>query len=202
MTLITLTDSLPVVIRWVLALVLLMLAMVLLPETARQWLAFVTDEVRQGQWWRVWSGHWLHLNGWHWAMNSGALLLISWIFRDVLTLARLALWWLLTPLLISVSFVLFDAPIHYYVGLSGALYGLLVMCLLLGWRGNLMLHLLVLVVVAGRLLWEQTDSYDPLYLQPWIDGIVHVNAHAFGALAGVLLALLTMLAARCHRQDG
>lgn len=73
------------------------------------------------------------------------------------------------------------------MGLSGILHGLLVYCLLQGWRGNPWLHSLVLLVIAGRIVSEQQAGYDVEYLRSWIDGRVYVNAHLYGALAGVLL---------------
>ena len=53
--------------------------------------------------------------------------------------------------------------------------------------GESLLHSLVLLVIAGRIVSEQQAGYDVEYLRSWIDGRVYVNAHLYGALAGVLL---------------
>src|SRR5699024_7309259 len=90
--------------------------------------------------------------------------------------------------LTGLALLLLDPKLDWYLGLSGLLQGLLVMCLLLGWRGHPRLHSLVLALVAARLIWEQTPGYDSHYLRDWIDGPVYVNAHLSGALGGVLLA--------------
>ena len=98
----------------------------------------------------------------------------------------------------AVLFVL-DRDLGWYVGLSGLLQGLLVLCLLIGWRGNPVLHSLVLAVVAGRLVWEQLPGYDVDYLRAWINGRVYVNAHLYGALSGALLAVAMLLVAGRRR---
>ena len=74
-----------------------------------------------------------------------------------------------------------------------------VLCLLIGWRGNPVLHSLVLAVVAGRLVWEQLPGYDVDYLRAWINGRVYVNAHLYGALSGALLAVAMLLVAGRRR---
>lgn len=172
------------------ALVLFMLLLAWAHEAVNPWLRYDRNAVLSGQVWRLWTCHLVHLNLWHGLLNAGGLLLLVVFFRDLLDRFRLFLWFALCGLGTGLAFVFIDTGLGWYVGLSGLVQGLLVMCLLLGWRGHPRLHSLVLAVVAGRLIWEQTPGYDVMYLQAWIHAPVYVNAHLYGALTGALCAAL------------
>ncbi|HCI11612.1 MAG TPA: rhombosortase, partial [Alcanivorax sp.] len=125
--------------------------------------------------------------------------LILFFFRDLLDRRRFWLWFAVSAPLVGAVFFVLDRDLGWYVGLSGLLQGLLVLCLVIGWRGNPVLHSLVLAVVAGRLVWEQLPGYDVDYLRAWINGRVYVNAHLYGALSGALLAVAMLLVAGRRR---
>lgn len=178
-------------------------ALVLILGLAHQWvnstLRYDRSALEAGQVWRLFSAHLVHLNHWHTLMNLAGLGLILFFFRDLLDRRRFWLWFLVSAPLVSLAILLFDRNLDWYVGLSGLLQGLLVYCLLIGWRGNPVLHSLVLALVVGRLIWEQTPGYDLDYLRAWIHGRVYVNAHLYGAISGALLAAGQGLVARFGR---
>ncbi|MCK0538208.1 rhombosortase [Alcanivorax quisquiliarum] len=152
-----------------------------------------------GQLWRLYSAHFVHLNHWHLLMNLGGFLLCAWFFPDIYSRRLLWLWLLVSPLVVSLLMLYVDQANGPYVGLSGILHGWLVLALLLGFRTHPWLHGLVLALVAGRLIGEQLPGYDAEYLRYWIDGRVYVNAHLYGALTGVLLAAGVALVHRRRR---
>ena len=47
----------------------LLLLLALLPEPMQQWLRYDRSALQTGQYWRLFSGHLLHSNGWHLLMN-------------------------------------------------------------------------------------------------------------------------------------
>jgi len=171
----------------VLAAVVGMAVLALFGDSAGEALRYRRDAVADGQWWRLVSCHLVHLNGWHALMNLTGFTLVCLFFDDLLSLRRLALWFLVSAPLVGIAFYLRDTSLAGYVGLSGLLHGLFVMCLLLGIRGQPALHLVVLALVVGRLVYEQTPGYDVNYAKEWIGGRVHVNAHLYGAMVGAVL---------------
>ncbi|MBF1800786.1 rhombosortase [Alloalcanivorax profundimaris] len=178
-------------------------ALVLILGLAHAWvnatLRYDRAALEAGQIWRLFSAHLVHLNHWHTLMNLAGLGLILFFFRDLLDRRRFWLWFLVSAPLVSLAMFVLDPGLDWYVGLSGLLQGLLVYCLVIGWRGNPVLHSVVLALVVGRLIWEQMPGYDLDYLRAWIHGRVYVNAHLYGALAGALLAVAQGLAARFGR---
>lgn len=180
----------------------LLVALGLAHQWVNPWLRYDREAVLHGQWWRLISAHLVHLNGWHLMLNLGGLVLILYFFRDLLDRRRFWLWFAICAPAVGLVLVLLDTSLRWYLGLSGLLQGLLVLCLLLGWRGNPVLHTLVLAVVAGRLLWEQLPGYDSGYLSAWIGAPVYVNAHLYGALSGVLLAAGLLLPRGVRRGAG
>ena len=124
------------------------------------WLAFDRGAIEQGQWWRLFTCHLVHLNHWHMLLNLAGLLLCGYFFTDLLDRARFWSWLLFCGVLTGLALYFLDTGLQHYVGLSGILHGLLVYCLLQGWRGNPWLHSLVLLVIAGRIVSEQQAGHD------------------------------------------
>ena len=156
------------------------------------WLAFDRAAIEGGQVWRLFTCHLVHLNHWHLLLNLSGLLLCGYFFEDLLDRFRFWAWLLFCGVSAGLALYFIDDPLMHYVGLSGILHGLLILCLLLGLRGNPVLHAIVLAVIAGRLFSEHLPGYDVDYLQGWINGRVYVNAHLYGAISGVVLWVLIL----------
>lgn len=165
------------------------------------WLWYETDAIAAGQLWRLWTAHLVHINHWHLAMNLGGFALCCYFFTDIYTRRLLLVWLLCAPLFVSLMMLGVDDTPGTYVGLSGVLHGWLILALLVGFRTHPWVHALVLVLISGRLIWEQLPAYDADYLQGWIDGSVYVNAHLYGAMAGALQAL-GVIGLRRYRAGG
>ena len=175
-------------LRWhIFAMTLLMLALGLLHDRVNPFLEYNREAIAAGQLWRLVSGHLVHMNSWHTLLNLSGFLLCWFCFPDLLTRRWLWTWLLVSVLLVSAAFWFLDPNLEGYVGLSGILHGLLVMCLLGGFSGHPKLHGLLLLAVFGRLIWEQQPDYNLDYLLDTIGGSVYVNAHLYGSLAGVVL---------------
>ncbi len=169
------------------ALVVLMALLGVAHDSVNPWLRYDRDAIEAGQVWRLWSCHLVHLNLWHTLMNLTGFILCSYFFNDLLTRPILWAWLAISSTLVGLAFYLFDPQLGWYVGLSGILHGLLVLCLIIGWRGHPRLHTLVLVIVVARLVWEQMPDYNVDYLRDYINGRVYVNAHLYGSLVGAAI---------------
>lgn len=165
----------------------LMLLSALFGETVRDLLRFDRQAIEAGQVWRLVTCHLVHLNLNHALLNLTGFVLCSVFFDDLLRARTLCLWFAVSAPVVGALFYFVDTDLSFYVGLSGILHGYFILCLLIGLPGQPGLHLLVLALVIGRLVWEQMPDYDVHYMRDWIDGRVYVNAHLYGAIVGAFL---------------
>lgn len=134
------------------------------------------DALAQGQVWRLWSGHLLHLDAAHAALNLAALAVIVLLaqrqrmFGEVVAAALAGM-----PLL-SLALLWLDPALQWYAGLSGILHGLLVV--VLARRGGI-LAWSVLALLAAKLAWEWHAG------SSWQGFSVVTLAHRLGAAWGV-----------------
>lgn len=144
--------------------------------------------IAAGEWWRLFTGNFVHLGWMHVGLDMAGLALL-WI----LTCRRLYGWrWIAVTVAGSwaVGLGLWWAwpNIVWYVGISGVAHtywaaGALLMIAAREWEGWALLALL-----AGKLAWEQVSG--PLPSSAFImQEPVLTTAHLIGAIAGVICAL-------------
>ncbi|MDQ1363729.1 MAG: hypothetical protein QG652_1591 [Pseudomonadota bacterium] len=167
---------------------LFLLCLALYLADAGMLLRYDRQMIAQGEFWRLITGHLLHLNWPHFWLNMGGLLMVAVFFRRDCTVGQWLGLMVFSCLVIGAGLYFFDSRMFWYVGLSGVLHSLFVVG---AWRerqrsalsGNVLLLLLV-----SKLVYEQAggglDSSEAL-----IGARVAVDAHLFGALAGVMFVL-------------
>lgn len=170
------------------ALAISMLLAALLPENWQLALHYQRSALEQGQLWRAISGHLLHANHWHLLLNLAGLLLALLLHGRYLSARQLLLQWLVFTLAISALLYLFSAHIYSYVGLSGVLHAMLTLGAIKDVQqaersGYLLLA--GLLVKVGYEQWQGPDAE----LASLIGADVAIDAHLYGVLTGVLLAL-------------
>ena len=166
--------------RWFwLLLILLTLDVVLaLGDSLAAMLRYERGAIASGGWWRLLTGHLVHLDLHHLVLNELGLVLMWSLFADDFD----ALEWLVIgfagALAISAGLWWLSPRVAWYVGSSGILHTVLGA----GTARHLWRHAwdrwLLLAALAGKLLFEQFSGH----AQP---GVV-VDAHLYGALAGLL----------------
>jgi rhomboid family GlyGly-CTERM serine protease len=186
---------------WALSLTALFLVLALWPG-ADTLLRYHRESIAAGQVWRVFTGHFVHLNLAHALLNGAGTLLLAAVFSRDLTPRACVVMTLATPFVISLGLWLKQPGLFAYVGFSGVLHGLLyfgVLRLLLvaPWLAGTALLLLI-----GRQVWEQTAAYDPDYLRGLIGGRVMPDAHLFGALTGLAAGAWSLWRDRLHKPRG
>jgi rhomboid family GlyGly-CTERM serine protease len=150
-----------------------------------EWLQFDRVAINAGQWWRIVTGHLVHLSLYHLLFNLCGLALVAYIadYRHPLLILSAMFWLLLAD---GLSLYWFAPDLHIYVGLSGALHGAILIAI---WYSPFYSRRVVWATVAmvmGKVLWEQSPMYDDLAMASWLGGRVETRAHLFGGLAGIL----------------
>lgn len=153
-------------------------------------LLFKHNEIMAGDLWRLLTGHIVHLGLVHTLLNLAGLNLVLNLVGDQRKIISWCFAFVFIALGISAALLAFQPKVLYYAGLSGVLHGLLVFGLvplckqhkLIGWGG--------LSIVVGKLCYEQLVQDSTLQTAKLIGAPVVSIAHAYGALLGLILALL------------
>lgn len=145
--------------------------------------------------WRLLTAHVVHLGWMHLALNLAGLGLIWALFGRRLEPWAWAVALVVCALAVSLGLWWHDTDLAWYVGLSGALHGLLVLGALAALKAERRMALLVLAGIALKLGWEQYSGGDT-GTAALVGGAVIVNAHLYGALGGMLCAPLLAVAHR------
>ncbi len=175
-------------IMWIPPLLVVLLSGVLQLLDGVEPLRYQRDMIEAGQIWRLFTGHLVHLGWSHWLLNAAGLLLVWALmeppFRTFHAIFDLAV----CCLLVGLGLFYFSSNVVWYVGLSGALHGLLIVYVLRQLQKQPVFSLLLLGLLLGKLLWEQ--FFGPLPgSERSAGGPVLVIAHAYGAVAGVIIVL-------------
>lgn len=142
--------------------------------------------IAQGEWWRLFSGHFVHLGANHLFMNLLALLLAMYIFSDQLRPFHWLLMVSIGALSISIMLYQFSPQLQWYVGLSGLLHTLFIFAALLVAPGQPKIAALFILFLLAKIGWEQWQGPSQTTID-WIGGNVITDAHLFGAVTGFLL---------------
>ena len=169
--------------------VLIALILLFTGETGREWLRFERSGIAAGELWRLLTGHLVHLGVSHTVLNLAGLVLVwflvgrafdwkqwLWVMAGSVGAIDLGLW--------------FGAPsLEWYVGLSGLLHGMLGAGIVAGIAARSGEALILAVVVAGKLAWEQFAGPLP-GSETTSGGAVIVDAHLYGVIGGTLVAAM------------
>lgn len=150
-----------------------------------------TEILESGQWWRVLTGNFVHLGYPHLFLNLAGLIMITLLLSHALTARQWALTGLISMLGVGFGLLLFDPQLSWYVGLSGALYGLLLGGAIAEFRNHKPIACLIGAYTIGKVVWEQlngaVESSEKI-----TGGTVIVNAHLYGMIAGGVTVLLLL----------
>ncbi|MBM4209129.1 MAG: rhombosortase [Gammaproteobacteria bacterium] len=147
------------------------------------------EAIAAGEWWRLLTGHCVHLDLAHACLNIAALLLLWRLFGRVFALRHLlaivllgiaaidaGLWWL--------------SEIDWYVGLSGLLHAwaaATVVRLLIDHDRQYAIAWIVAIFGLGKIVQENLWGALPLSTNT---AAVVTDAHLFGVLAGMVMGLI------------
>ncbi|GAA0820256.1 rhombosortase [Colwellia asteriadis] len=145
--------------------------------------------ISQGEVWRFLSGHFFHTNGYHLLLNIMALLLLLLLHSKFYTIKRYSLLFLFCAVFCSLALYLFEPSLIQYVGLSGVLHGVFAWGALMDVRHGDKTGYLLLSGVIVKILHEQYYGANN-ELSELINASVAINAHLWGAIAGLIFFIL------------
>ena len=160
-------------------------------DSAREWFRFDRDLIISGQYWRLLTGHFVHLGLSHFALNAAALLLVWYLVGNQYSTLQWLLIGCASIAAMDLGFWLFEPDLNWYVGLSGLLHGILAAGIVASWRRDRLTALLLAVLVVAKLVYEQVAGPLP-GSEASSGGSVVVAAHLYGAIGGALCATLML----------
>ena len=192
--------------HWPLLSVLLpCLLLAALGEPARAWLRYDRTAIEHGQFWRLFSGNFVHLGAGHLLEDMAGLVLLWLLFEDVLVGWRMPALVCAGASAVGLGLFLGDPQVGWYVGISGALDTLWAAGALSLIRRRDRFGSMLAAVLVAKLTYEQCFGALP-FSTVSTGGAVIVDAHLYGAVAGALIgfggALPWHRIMRSPRQDG
>ncbi len=166
-------------------------------DLAREALRYDRVWLGQGELWRMLSGHFAHLSWSHLLLNCAGLLLVWFLVGRTYSFTSWLLIIVCSLLTIDMAFWFINPELYWYVGMSGLLHGLLMAAIVGRWRWQPIDYetLLLLVLVVAKIGWEQIAGPVP-GSEATSGGPVVVDAHLYGAIGGLLGALLIKIRVR------
>jgi rhomboid family GlyGly-CTERM serine protease len=177
--------------HWQVAVVLIVVAVAFASfgDVGRDTFMYERLAIADGEYWRLVTGHFVHLGRTHLVLNLAGLVLVWLLVGRYYEGVQ----WLLVVgvvlVVMSAAFWFIDTNLLWYVGLSGLLHGLLVAGAVRGFRELPSESAIIAVIVAGKIGWEQLAGPMP-GSESVSGGDVVVNAHLFGAIGGLVSAAL------------
>lgn len=157
---------------------------------ASELLAYYHTGIVEFEFWRLITATFCHTNINHLMMNLIGLIVILGLFIDTFKKMILLPFIIFSSLFIGLALFLLEGDIIWYVGFSGVLHGLFSYGAMSDithkdkW-GYLLGVALVLKIAYEQILGAQQSTID------LIDAPVLVNAHLYGAIAGIVFYLIT-----------
>jgi rhomboid family GlyGly-CTERM serine protease len=158
----------------------------LLGEPARQAMSFDRGAIGDGQWWRLLSAHFVHLDAAHALLNGFGLVLMWALFARDYSPWRWAAIYCGSALAVSVGLWFLDPELQWYVGASGVLHGVMTAGTIAHLRRRDLDGWILAIFIVLKLAYEQFAGALPF--AGTADTIV--DAHLYGAIGGVVLGLL------------
>ncbi|BBN81631.1 rhombosortase [Pseudoalteromonas sp. A25] len=180
--------ELPFQKRYVLPpLTLIIVSTLLMAFDTHSFLAF-DRELVSDQWWRIFTGQFMHSNWTHLLLNVIGIVFI-WVLhaehRSALSyfchIIFLALW-------TGIGIWLFCPEIEVYTGLSGLLHGVIVWGAIKDIHVGMRSGILLFIGIWIKLIWEQVQG-PSADVGTLINSRVAIEAHLIGAIGGLLLSL-------------
>lgn len=151
--------------------------------------------INNGEWWRVFTGHFLHTNNYHLGLNVSALLLLWALHGKYYTVINYSLLFIFCALVTSLGLFFGSPELTQYVGLSGILHGVFVWGAVMDISHKDKTGYLLLLGVTAKIIHEQWAGPSDDIAQ-LINATVAIDAHLWGAIGGAVFSVMYMVYCR------
>jgi rhomboid family GlyGly-CTERM serine protease len=155
-------------------------------EPARMLLRYDRAAIEHGEVWRLFTGNFVHLGLGHLLEDMAGLVLLWLLYEDVLPGWRTPAVVCAGSLAVGLGLLIGDPHVDWYVGISGALDTLWAAGALSLMRRRDRFGWMLAGVLLAKLVYEQCFGALP-FSSVSSGGMVIVDAHLYGALAGALI---------------
>ena len=174
----------------------------LLGDLANPVLHYARAPILAGEWWRLITGHLVHLDTAHLAVNAAVVLAWLYLFdeRDSLrsVLARLLVYALLT----GVGMLMLSPGLQWMLGASAITYAMIAgSAFRAALEGPRPLGLLLLACLAARMAAEQIWGLNS-WFSHFVDYPIVSQAHGYGIAAGLLYEAWRLVARAARHKTG
>lgn len=153
-------------------------------------LQFDRGLIDQGQYWLLLTGHLVHLNWVHWGLNMAGLAIVAVFFSLYGTILDWLFVLLFSATVTGLGLYWLHPELIWYVGLSGVLHGLFIYGAIREIRFYPFSGYVLLLLICAKLFWEYMNGAVP-GSEEMVGGRVVVEAHLYGAIAGLVAVFLT-----------
>ena len=154
--------------------------------------------IQGGEYWRLVSGHLVHLGWGHLWPNLAATAIIGLLFEGVFRNADWLRVGAASAAAIDLGLYALEPQVLWYVGLSGVLHGYVAAGALALLVRRDKLGVVLAIGVAAKLIFEQLSGPVPFTAES-VGGPVVVAAHLYGVVGGLLAEAVRQVARRRSR---
>lgn len=170
-------------------------ALFLLEPFSHQWFVYDRTLIEQFEIWRFLSANFLHTNLNHLLLNVAGIALLWGLHGQYYNGFGYLSLIVFCSLVCTLLLFFFVNNLQWYVGLSGTLHGLFVFGAYLDIRHKMASGWLLLIGVWIKIGYEQWQGPSD-QIANLIDAQVAVDAHFFGAIAGLVIVIISILTKR------
>ena len=184
---------------WVVVALLVVCALLALGgDELRDLARYERQAIEGGEYWRLVSGHLVHLGVGHLWPNLAATAIIGLLFEGVFRSADWARVGAASAAAIDLGLYALEPQVLWYVGLSGVLHGYVAAGALALLVRRDKLGVVLAIGVAAKLVYEQVAGPVPFTAES-VGGPVVVAAHLYGVIGGLLAEAAAQAARRRSR---
>jgi len=155
-------------------------------------LTFHREFFIHGEYWRGFTGHFLHTNFNHYILNSSAVILLWALHGQYYNFVNYASVFVFSAITTSVGIYIFSPEITQYVGLSGVLHGLFIWGAIKDIQHKDKTGYILLVAIIVKVIHEQVAGASE-DIAALISATVAIDAHLWGMIGGAIIGAVGLL---------